>query len=65
MLPIVFALIPTIVGTGEWEYEWHAAQGDLLTPVFTAMLIGLNNSGKKGVLLFGKSSFGSSKARKY
>lgn len=64
MLPIVFALIPTIVGTGQWEH-CYAAQGDILTPVFTAMLIGLNNSGKKGVLLFGKSSFGSSKACKY
>lgn len=33
MLPIVFALVPTIVGS--------------------AMLIGLNESGKKGALLFG------------
>lgn len=33
MLPIVFALIPTIVGS--------------------ALLIGLNNSGSKGALLFG------------
>lgn len=34
MTPIIFSLIPTIVGS--------------------AMLIGLNNSGNKGVLLFGK-----------
>lgn len=33
MVPIVFALVPTIVGAG--------------------MLIGLNNSGQKGALLFG------------
>lgn len=33
MIPIIFALVPTIVGT--------------------AMLIGLNNSGEKGALLFG------------
>ena len=35
MVPIVFALIPTIVGA--------------------AMLIGLNDSGNKGALLFGMS----------
>ena len=35
MVPIVFALVPTIVGA--------------------AMLIGLNDSGQKGVLLFGMS----------
>lgn len=34
MIPIVFALVPTIVGA--------------------AMLIGLNNSGNKGALLFGE-----------
>lgn len=34
MIPIVFALVPTIVGS--------------------AMLIGLNNSGNKGALLFGE-----------
>lgn len=33
MVPIVFAVVPTIVGAG--------------------MLIGLNNSGQKGALLFG------------
>ena len=35
MLPIVFSLVPTIVGS--------------------AMLVGLNDSGMKGVLLFGKT----------
>ena len=33
MIPIVYSLVPTIVGT--------------------AMLVGLNSSGKKGALLFG------------
>ena len=37
MIPIVFCLIPTIVGA--------------------AMLIGLNDSGNKGALLFGKCDY--------
>ena len=37
MIPIVFCLIPTIVGA--------------------AMLIGLNDSGNKGALLFGKWNY--------
>ena len=37
MIPIVFCLIPTIVGA--------------------AMLIGLNDSGNKGALLFGKCNY--------
>lgn len=37
MIPIVFAIMPTIVGS--------------------ALLIGLNNSGNKGVLLFGAPAF--------
>lgn len=48
MLPIVFALVPTIVGA--------------------AMLIGLNDSGKKGALLFGTyliSTFGSALSTVY
>jgi len=48
MIPILFAIVPTIVGT--------------------AMLIGLNNSGKKGALLFGVyliGTFGSSLSTVY
>lgn len=32
MLPIVFALIPTIVGTGEWEYGWLCSIGRFFNP---------------------------------
>lgn len=39
MLPIVYCLIPTIIGA--------------------AMLVGLNDSGKKGALLFGGAPYGS------
>ena len=35
MVPIVFALVPTIIGSG--------------------MLVGLNDSGNKGALLFGEA----------
>lgn len=37
MVPIVFALVPTIIGAG--------------------LLVGLNSSGNKGVLLFGNQAF--------
>lgn len=40
MLPIIFAIVPTIVGS--------------------AMLIGLNNSGEKGALLFATYLIGQS-----
>lgn len=52
MTPIVFALVPTIAGAGGvvgilWPYTVSSS--------FTvAILIGLNGSGKKGALLFGK-----------
>jgi MFS transporter, ACS family, allantoate permease len=35
MIPIVFALVPTIIGSG--------------------MLVGINNTGNKGALLFGEA----------
>lgn len=52
MVPIVFALVPTIVGAGTpciKRITDASTHGSL-----AAMLIGLNGKGEKGALLFGK-----------
>ena len=55
MLPIIFAIIPTIVGSGRYYIlsKWIQTDSNKLE----AMLIGLNDSGQKGALLFGKSGY--------
>lgn len=56
MTPIVFALIPTIVGSGEHLCNLVVSFFSQLTS--TAILIGMAESGNKGVLLFGDSHRG-------
>jgi hypothetical protein len=51
MVPIVIALVPTIVGSG--LSLPHSRQRIALKPI-VAVLVGMANSGQKGVLLFGE-----------
>jgi hypothetical protein len=51
MVPIVIALVPTIVGSG--LSLPHSLQRIALNPI-VAVLVGMANSGQKGVLLFGE-----------
>lgn len=49
MIPIVFALVPTIIGAGTHSYSLLGLHAHFSI----AMLVGLNDSGNKGALLFG------------